>query len=364
MTSRSRDTRAHVRGLLLAAVVAVLLTLFGAGAASAATAPTAQTRVGASTPAVAFVVGPGGGIGAGQRLGIDRPTYDFVLATGVAAKSAPLLNKAGRTYPSVIDPCTGGAISHPGSGLSKVPVGDRVSWGAKERGGYIKQWYDRGHTTPEGGWGGYDIHHIQPREYGGSNDFDNLVRSFETSISSSSTRGGEATDMSSVENTLNRFREWQTPRDGIGDNPFTLGCSLDDPARVDEISDAWRGQDVPGELVELWSTSRESRLFEDVDYGQWGLHLLSPSMCGSRTAVERLARPGEYRADDVIVGEFLGDQELLLLCPSEVGQRRVLVALPLDQRSEWHAAGTGLADLLSGYLDHMGDKFWEGRQEP
>jgi hypothetical protein len=56
-----------------------------------------------------------------------------------------------------------------------VPVADRVPWGAQERGAFIKEWYDRGLSTPEGGWSAYDIHHITPREYGGTNAFDNLV---------------------------------------------------------------------------------------------------------------------------------------------------------------------------------------------
>ena len=37
------------------------------------------------------------------------------------------------------------------------------------------EWYERGYATPKGGWDNYDIHHIQPRELGGDNDFWNLV---------------------------------------------------------------------------------------------------------------------------------------------------------------------------------------------
>lgn len=92
-----------------------------------------------------------------------------------AANAATRLNRAGRAYPNVIDPRTGSAIHFPGEGLTKVPVSQRAPWGGKERGAYIKQWYDRGYSTPEGGWSGYDVHHIRPREYGGTNDFDNLV---------------------------------------------------------------------------------------------------------------------------------------------------------------------------------------------
>jgi RHS repeat-associated protein len=92
-----------------------------------------------------------------------------------AANAATKLNRAGRAYPDVIDPRTGSSIHFPGEGLTKVPTSQRVPWGSKERGAFIKEWYDRGYSTPDGGWSGYDIHHIRPREYGGTNDFDNLV---------------------------------------------------------------------------------------------------------------------------------------------------------------------------------------------
>jgi len=75
----------------------------------------------------------------------------------------------------VTDLLTGDPIPAPPSGLTKVPVADRVPWGPQERGAFIKQWYDEGYQTPEGGWGEYDIHHIIPRECGGTNDFGNLT---------------------------------------------------------------------------------------------------------------------------------------------------------------------------------------------
>jgi len=75
----------------------------------------------------------------------------------------------------VLDLRTGDPIPAPSSGLTKVSLSGRVSWGAQERGAFIKQWYDQGFQTPEGGWAQYDIHHIIPREYGGTNDFWNLT---------------------------------------------------------------------------------------------------------------------------------------------------------------------------------------------
>jgi len=91
MTSRRGDAHRRWLGFLLAALV----TVFGAGTASAATATAAQTRVGPQTLVAPFVVGPRSGIGAGQRLGIDLPAYDLVLASGVAADGVSRLVPGG-----------------------------------------------------------------------------------------------------------------------------------------------------------------------------------------------------------------------------------------------------------------------------
>ena len=86
-----------------------------------------------------------------------------------AAKDAPV-------YPRAIDPRTGKEIPLPGGDLKPVPEDQRVSYdGRADKAAYIKEWYDRGYDTPEGGWGNYELHHILPREFGGTNDFDNLV---------------------------------------------------------------------------------------------------------------------------------------------------------------------------------------------
>ena len=78
-------------------------------------------------------------------------------------------------YPKVIDPRTGRAIPFPSDIGKKLPSEKRIAWGSTERGAFIKEWYDRGYSTPRGGWAEYDLHHIKPREYGGDNKFWNLV---------------------------------------------------------------------------------------------------------------------------------------------------------------------------------------------
>ena len=85
------------------------------------------------------------------------------------------LNSKGVSYPEIKDPRTGKSIPMPEGELKTVPKDQRVEWNNATRSEFIKEWYDRGYETPEGGWEKYDIHHILPREYGGTNDFENLV---------------------------------------------------------------------------------------------------------------------------------------------------------------------------------------------
>jgi hypothetical protein len=92
-----------------------------------------------------------------------------------AAMIGKRVNKVGRSYPAIRDLRTGEPIPFPSGNLTKVPKDQRVIFETKERGAFIKEWYDRGYETPRGGWGEYDIHHIRPKEYGGDNSFDNLT---------------------------------------------------------------------------------------------------------------------------------------------------------------------------------------------
>lgn len=162
--------------------------------------------------------------------------------------------------------------------------------------------------------------------------------------------------MLEIADAIDRFRK--APTAGHPQNPFRLVSSLPSPATMQEIEAAWPSP-PPAEVAALWLSCRAARLFEDEDYGQWGLVLLDPQACRARTESERAARAQDLRGDDIVLGEFRGDQELLVLCPSEDGPRRVLIALPLDPRSEWRGAGGGLAEFLERYFATGGEKYWE-----
>jgi hypothetical protein len=153
------------------------------------------------------------------------------------------------------------------------------------------------------------------------------------------------------------------PEVGRSDNPFRLVSSAAPAASRDEVESAWREKELPDDVKSLWETCRSARLFEDADYGQWGLVLLDPQASRERTDAECQARPQDMRADDVVLGEFLGDQELLVIAPSESGRRRVLVALPLDPREDWFGVAEDMAKFLYSFLHAEGNKYWERKND-
>jgi len=79
-------------------------------------------------------------------------------------------------YPQVIDPRTGRNIPFPSGISGRVDKGVRLpTLTRQEKATFIAEWHQRGFKRPVGGWKKYDIHHIQPREFGGTHDFWNLV---------------------------------------------------------------------------------------------------------------------------------------------------------------------------------------------
>jgi hypothetical protein len=160
--------------------------------------------------------------------------------------------------------------------------------------------------------------------------------------------------MTELREVLNRYAAWGEPHP-VGDDNTALGNRLGLPASAEEIAAAWP-DGVDPQAAELWRAVGTADLFIDVEYGQWGLHLLSPLESARRTAAEHEARPDDYAEGDIVLGEFLGDQELLVLSPGDGG---TLVALPLDKRDQWYSAAPTLVGFLARYYEAHGDKFWE-----
>jgi hypothetical protein len=118
---------------------------------------------------------------------------------------------------------------------------------------------------------------------------------------------------------------------------------------------------IPPELRELWDSTSCLGMFLDVTYGQSGLVVWSPDQALVRHRRYSERRPDDFRSGDLIIGEFLGDSDLLIVrCdPRSEDFGSVMIALPLDERSDWEIPARSLSKFFRNLLDTEGRKYWE-----
>jgi len=122
---------------------------------------------------------------------------------------------------------------------------------------------------------------------------------------------------------------------------------------------------LPLTIINLWNKTSGLRLFEDITYGQWGLILWSPNQVITEQEKYIAQRKSDFRPGDLIIGEFLGDADLLVLRCDETSPDfgNIIIALPLDSREEWNIASLTLESFLNQLIAANGDKFWENQTQ-
>lgn len=121
----------------------------------------------------------------------------------------------------------------------------------------------------------------------------------------------------------------------------------------------------PG-LCEFWKHSASADLFKDVQYGQWGLHILSPSGAREKTEEWLRIRPTEFRNTDVVIGAFYGDGELLVMDTDKCGTGGcvMIIAMEIDSRKYWPTVAQSFVQFLSNFVEAQGSKYWERMSRP
>jgi hypothetical protein len=117
---------------------------------------------------------------------------------------------------------------------------------------------------------------------------------------------------------------------------------------------------LPEELQELWQKYNGLHLFEDKTYGQSGLIIWSPQEVLEKQQTLR-RNSNEFESEDLIIGEFLGDSDLLVVrCnPNSTDFGQIIIALPIDHREDWYYPTYSLPDFLQRFIASQGEKFWE-----
>ncbi len=117
---------------------------------------------------------------------------------------------------------------------------------------------------------------------------------------------------------------------------------------------------LPEDLQELWQKCNGLHLFEDKTYGQSGLIIWSPQeVLEKHQTLKR--NSNEFESEDLIIGEFLGDSDLLVVrCnPNATDFGQIIIALPIDHRADWYYLAYSLPDFLQRFIASQGEKFWE-----
>jgi hypothetical protein len=148
--------------------------------------------------------------------------------------------------------------------------------------------------------------------------------------------------------------------------PMPMHCQVLPPQPWDQKAfEELLGMTLPLTIINLWNQTSGLRLFEDITYGQWGLILWSPNQIITEQEKRIAQRKEDFRPGDLIIGEFLGDADLLVLrCDATSPDfGNIIIALPLDSREEWDIAANSLESFLNQLIAANGDKFWENQAQ-
>ena len=120
----------------------------------------------------------------------------------------------------------------------------------------------------------------------------------------------------------------------------------------------------PSDLRVLWDKTAGLILFHDMTYGQWGLVIWSPDQAIVRHRRMSRLHSRDLVPGDLIIGEFLGDQELVIVrCDPKISDfGSVVIVWPIDPRKDWPVVSPSLLDFLTKFVDNKGAKYRETRK--
>jgi hypothetical protein len=69
---------------------------------------------------------------------------------------------------------------------------------------------------------------------------------------------------------------------------------------------------LPSDLIQFWEETSSVHLFEEINYGQWGLVIWSPEEVLTKhpERFQERAYSEDFRKGDLIIGSFLGDLDM------------------------------------------------------
>lgn len=158
--------------------------------------------------------------------------------------------------------------------------------------------------------------------------------------------------------------EWEIPKYHF-DGFFKLSCIFNDGCPIQDLIQSLHIlgiHHIPNPYLDLMSITNGAKLFYDTEYGQSGLYLYDLNdiiKCNMNWQKSYLNK--DLVDKDLIIGEFMGDSDLLILrCDiSCLDYGHIIVSLPIDERKDWYFVSNNLNDFLGQFSKNHGLKYWE-----
>ncbi|NJL55551.1 SMI1/KNR4 family protein [bacterium] len=143
--------------------------------------------------------------------------------------------------------------------------------------------------------------------------------------------------------------------------PFVYRSTVEQPIEWDQNSiESALSISIPPLLKAIWNLTSRFRIYEEVNFGQWGLISCSPAEIVEFNLRIKGLVPRFWVHGDLIVSEFRGDSHLLVLradsAKEDYGQ--VIISESIYPREDWTTVAASLDDFLEKFLKSTDKYYW------
>jgi hypothetical protein len=111
---------------------------------------------------------------------------------------------------------------------------------------------------------------------------------------------------------------------------------------------------IPNDLKAFYQRIGYAELFVDGIHGQSGIRLYNPYQALQATELVKNEEGIELLKDELIIGEFLGDTDRILL-----SNNMITILLPIYTRQDWLHTCLTFERFLEKMIVYKGEKYWE-----
>lgn len=119
---------------------------------------------------------------------------------------------------------------------------------------------------------------------------------------------------------------------------------------------------IPPKFLDFLKEANGAKLFYDKAYGQAGMYLYGTDVIYEKNLEWRSSYLSQdLLPTDLIIGEFFGDSDLVVLrCDKNSDDYgNVVILLPLDERKDWYFLDENFESFLVNFCNNEGVKYWE-----